>query len=57
MELREAVATRFSCRSYLDKPVPESIVRAILECAVRAPSGGDLQPWSVDVLARDRRPR
>jgi nitroreductase len=42
MELREAVATRFSCSSYLDKPVSESVVRAILECAARAPSGGNL---------------
>jgi len=51
MDVREAVATRFSCRAFLPAPVPESIVRDILERAARAPSGGNLQPWRVHVLA------
>ena len=47
MDVRDAVASRFSCRAFLDKPVPEEIVREILERAARAPSGGNLQPWIV----------
>jgi nitroreductase len=39
-----------SCRAFLPAPVPEATVRAILEQARRAPSGGNLQPWWVDVL-------
>jgi nitroreductase len=39
-----------SCRAYKSTPVPEATVRAILECARRSPSGGNLQPWHVHVL-------
>jgi nitroreductase len=51
MDVREAVASRFSCRAFLPTPVRLDVVRDILECAARAPSGGNLQPWRVDVLA------
>jgi nitroreductase len=51
MDVIEAIATRFSCRAFLDKPVAESMVRDILVRAARAPSGGNLQPWCVHVLA------
>lgn len=51
MDVRDAVATRFSCRAFLDTPVPEQVVRDILERASRAPSGGNLQPWRVYALA------
>lgn len=51
MDVREAVETRFSCRAFLDTPVPEATVREILERAARAPSGGNLQPWHVYALA------
>jgi len=54
MDVREAVATRFSCRAFLDKPVPQAVVRDILEAAARAPSGGNLQPWRIHALAGGR---
>jgi len=54
MDVSEAVASRFSCRAYLDRPVPEALVRDIVERAARAASGGNLQPWRVDVLTGDR---
>lgn len=47
MDVLEALKTRISCRAFLDKPVPEATVRAILEGAQWAPSGGNLQPWHV----------
>lgn len=50
MDIRDAVATRFTCRAFLDTPIPEAIVRDIIERAARAPSGGNLQPWRVHVL-------
>ncbi len=53
MDVRDAVATRFSCRAFLDTPVPEPFVRDILARAARAPSGGNLQPWRVYALAGD----
>jgi nitroreductase len=51
VNVSEAVATRMSCRAYLDAPVPGTVVRAILEAARRTPSGGNLQPWLVYALA------
>ena len=51
MHVSEALATRITCRAYLDTPVPEETIRAILTGAARAPSGGNLQPWRVWVLA------
>lgn len=54
MHVRDAVASRYSCRAFLPKPVPEKTVREILEIASRAPSAGNLQPWRVDVVAGER---
>jgi nitroreductase len=51
MDVRDAVASRFSCRAFLPTPVPLAVVREILDRAARAPSGGNLQPWRVDALA------
>jgi nitroreductase len=51
MDVRDAVASRFSCRAFLSTPVPLATVREILELAARAPSGGNLQPWRVHALA------
>jgi nitroreductase len=44
------MATRLSVRDFLPDPVPESVLRSVLERAARAPSGGNLQPWAVTVL-------
>ena len=51
MHVRDAVASRFSCRAFLPTPVPFATVRDILDRAARAPSGGNLQPWRVHALA------
>ena len=51
MEVSEAVERRVSVRAFRPDPVPESLVRALLEQAGRAPSGGNLQPWRVHALA------
>lgn len=47
----EAVAKRISTRAFLPDPVPETVVREILDAARRAPSGGNLQPWTVHAVA------
>jgi len=51
MNVSEAVASRYSTRAFLDRPVSKQTVFSILERARRAPSGGNLQPWFVYVLA------
>ena len=54
MDVLEAVASRYSCRAFLPKPVPEKIVREIIERAARAPSAGNMQPWRVYAIAGRR---
>jgi nitroreductase len=54
MDVRDAIATRYSCRAFLPTAVPLAVVRDILERAARAPSGGNLQPWRVHALAGER---
>jgi len=51
MKVSEALATRRSVRAFLDKPVEAATIRRVIERAARAPSGGNLQPWRVHVLA------
>ncbi|MBS0247546.1 MAG: nitroreductase [Proteobacteria bacterium] len=51
MEIQQAVASRYSCRAFLDKSVPKHVVRDIIERAARAPSAGNMQPWRVYALA------
>jgi nitroreductase len=45
-----AIATRFSCRAFLPRPVPRETIEHILDIARRAPSGTNTQPWNVYVL-------
>lgn len=47
MNIDEAIKTRVSIRAFKPDPVPEQIVRDILDVARFAPSGGNLQPWKV----------
>lgn len=51
MKVSEAITSRITARAFLDKPVPEPLLREILETAKRAPSGGNLQPWHVWALS------
>ena len=51
MKVSESVAARFSARAFFDRPVPTELIRRILDRARRAPSGGNLQPWHVCVVA------
>jgi len=51
MKVADAVAARFSARAFLNQPVPAGQIRRILDRARQAPSGGNLQPWHVYVLA------
>jgi len=50
MDVYEALASRRSVRAFLPTPVPEEALRRILEAALRAPSGSNIQPWRVWVL-------
>ena len=51
MSAREALATRRSVRRFLDRPVPQESVHRILRGAAQSPSGHNIQPWRVYVVA------
>jgi nitroreductase len=53
MSVTQALMTRKSVRVYDDKPVPQQILQEILALAGRSASGGNVQPWKVDVLTAD----
>lgn len=53
VSVSDALEARFTCRAFLPDPVPEAAVRDILSRAIRAPSGGNLQPQHLWVLAGD----
>jgi nitroreductase len=50
MDLIEGIETRRSCRAYRPDPVPEEIIRKILETAKWSPSFSDSQTWEVAVV-------
>lgn len=52
----EAIRSRQSIRAFLpDKAVSRATVEEILAVAARAPSGTNIQPWKVHVLAGERK--
>jgi len=55
METLQAIHTRKSIRKFLDKEIPLGVIRQVLEAGIRAPSGGNRQPWRfVVVTDRDK---
>ena len=51
----EAIRTRRSVRAFLPAPVPRQVVEELLTLASRAPSGTNIQPWKVRVIAGEKR--
>jgi nitroreductase len=43
--ITEILKRRVSVRKFQDRPVPEEVIREILEAARLSPSGGNEQPW------------
>jgi nitroreductase len=54
MDVYEAVGSRRSVRGFLGRPVPAAVLWRVLDAALRAPSGGNLQPWRVCLLSGSR---
>ena len=55
METMEAIRTRTSVREFTDEAVPVDKITTILEAGIRAPSGGNTQPWRFIVVTdRDK---
>lgn len=57
IRVEDAICTRKSVRAFLPDAVPRDLLEHILRVALRAPSGGNLQPWRLYALmgaSRDR---
>jgi len=52
MEIGEAIRKRRAVRTYTDRPVDDETLDRLLRLALRAPSGGGQQAWSL-LVARD----
>lgn len=52
-----AIASRRSVRAFLPTEIPRSVVEDILRVASRAPSGTNMQPWKVHVVAGEAKER
>lgn len=55
--VEEAILSRRSLRAFKPDPVPRARVERILALASRAPSGTNIQPWNVYVVAGEARDR
>jgi nitroreductase len=53
MEVIEAIRTLLAVRSYQDKPVPDAVVRRILEAGRMSGSASNRQPWHF-IVVQDR---
>lgn len=53
MEFEQVVRTRRTIRSFSEAPVPDEVVRQLIDCAVQAPSSMDGQPWYF-IVVRDQ---
>jgi nitroreductase len=52
MDVTEAIRKRRAVRTYTDKPVDDATIDGLLRLALRAPTGGGQQAWSL-LLVRD----
>ena len=54
MDIVEAIRQRKSIRAFKPDPVPQSILKEIMEVALRAPSWANTQPWEFAVVAGNK---
>lgn len=54
MNVYDAIESRRSVRDFLPTPVPGDVIRRVLTQALRAPSGGNLQPWHLHLVGGER---
>jgi nitroreductase len=57
LDVLRAITARHCKRAYLDRPVPQALLREVLTAAGHAPSTRNAQPWHVVVLSGAARMR
>ncbi|NBD33523.1 MAG: nitroreductase family protein, partial [Cyanobacteria bacterium] len=53
LSLTEAIQTRRAARAFRPDPIPDEILKVILELGLQSPSGYNLQPWRF-ILVKDQ---
>lgn len=53
MDFDDVIVGRRSIRGYLPKPVSKTLIKEVIELAMRAPSSLNTQPWNFHVVAGD----
>ena len=53
----QIISSRIACREFSDRSVPRHLISEILSVARFAPSGANIQPWNVYVVAGEVRQR
>lgn len=56
-DFRALVEQRRSVRAFLPQAVPEALLKTVFECAQRAPSNCNTQPWHTVVVSGEARER
>lgn len=54
LSFADATRVRRSIRGFLDKPVPDSLIREVLEDAQHAPSNCNTQPWNTHIVRGEK---
>jgi nitroreductase len=54
MNTIEVLKTRRSIRRYINKPIPDEIIKDIIDCARLAPTANNKQPW-LFVVIKDKK--
>lgn len=55
MKFSEVVQKRQSTRAFLDQEVPRELLTQLLQLASLSPSGANMQPWNVAVVAGEKK--
>ena len=55
MQVKEAIESRYSCRSYKPERVDDGLIADCLQCAALAPSACNKQPWKFYVVRGEKK--
>ena len=55
MNVTDAVKTRTTTRGFKPDPIPQDVIREVIDIARNAPSNGNTQPWYISVVSGETR--
>jgi len=50
MQLIEVIKNRYSCRKFLDRPIPKELIEKLIDAGRFAPTARNIQPWEFIVI-------